>query len=58
MLPAYAKLWNELWTCKQLDAVLRDLTEGLAPSAAFWDDHNYFEPETPFFSYLYDVVRQ
>lgn len=29
---------------------------GLDPSAAFWADHHYFDPNTPFFSYLYNLV--
>ncbi|KAL3136683.1 hypothetical protein ABBQ38_005919 [Trebouxia sp. C0009 RCD-2024] len=36
--------------------VFQQIRQGLDQSAAFWDDHNYFEPQTPFFSYLYDLA--
>lgn len=36
--------------------VFQHLRRSLDQSAAFWDDHSYFEPHTPFFSYLYNLV--
>lgn len=36
--------------------LFQQLRSVLDQSAAFWSDHNYFDPQTPFFSYLYDLV--
>lgn len=34
------------------------LQRGFAKDSVFWQEHQYFEPETPFSSYLYNLVRQ
>jgi len=33
-------------------ALLEHLRESFAPDARYWSEHNYFDPATPFFSYL------
>ena len=38
--------------------LLRALQRGFAADAPFWAAHDYRNPSTPFFSYLYDLVRQ
>ncbi|KAA6422753.1 MAG: hypothetical protein FRX49_07288 [Trebouxia sp. A1-2] len=37
------------------EALFKQLRSGLSATASFWTDHQYFEPETPFFSYLYQL---
>jgi len=38
------------------DELFKQLRSGLSATASFWTDHQYFEPETPFFSYFYHLV--
>ena len=38
--------------------LLRALQRGFAADTPFWAAHEYRNPSTPFFSYLYDLVRQ
>ena len=38
-------------------ALLRSLQDGFAQDSLFWREHNYFDPDTPFFSYFYSLVR-
>lgn len=37
------------------EALFMQLRSGLSATASFWTDHQYFEPETPFFSYFYQL---
>ncbi|DBA84827.1 hypothetical protein WJX77_001720 [Trebouxia sp. C0004] len=37
------------------EELFRQLRSGLSAAASFWTDHLYFEPETPFFSYFYQL---
>ena len=37
--------------------IFGQLQQALQPEAPFWRLHNYFSPETPFFSFLLDLVR-
>ncbi len=39
------------------DDIFGQLQQALQPEAPFWRLHNYFSPETPFFSFLLDLVR-
>ena len=38
--------------------LLLALQRGFAADAPFWPAHDYHNPSTPFFSYLYDLVRR
>ena len=37
--------------------LLSRLQRAFSPSSPFWSEHGYFEEESPYFSYLYDLVR-
>ena len=39
------------------DDIFGQLQQALQPGAPFWRLHNYLSPETPFFSFLLDLVR-
>ena len=37
--------------------LLSRLQRAFSPSSPFWSEHGYYEEESPYFSYLYDLVR-
>lgn len=40
-----------------LGPLLHRLQDAFSPSSPFWLEHGYFEEATPYFSYLYNLVR-
>lgn len=53
-LPLEAIVFEEACT----HPLLGRLQDAFSPSSPFWPEHNYFEEDTPYFSYLYSLVSQ